>query len=708
MLCQNIVKFQCLLIILNFVDISVAKFIRGKDGWSHEIDLEEENGLRIKWKNSPIDGNGERWLTMEVFAKTNGYIGLGFSPHGGMAGGDMVVGWVDSNGRPHLKDFYATANDVPILDNSQNYELLSAYEDEKGTRIQFQRKWDTCDENDMKIVTDTMRLIWAYSPFDPVERDNAVTNLQWHGSKSRGALSVFLLDDPFAAKFPDENDPHVKHWDMTMDDSLIEAEHTTYFCKIIKMPQLDKKHQMIGFKPILTPENKKNVHHITFYECYIPPEHGNTASVFEKHLNTTGGRCYTPNMPPEWTKHCVTFLFVWVAGSEGEMLPEHVGSALGEEHGGASYFMLETHYDNPELRTFRDNSGVRIYYTDKLRPNDGSVMLMGYRITPFLLLPPMQKNIVTYGICSAECTDMTIPEDGINVIISLVHAHLSGRKIRLRHFRNGKELPPIAEDNQYDFNYQQSRSIKNEIKILRGDELMVECEYETVDNNRIVLGGLSTKQEMCQTFFMYYPRINLMQCTSQYEFHDFFKGLNIDEVSGSVLNSIKMPYNPHLLPADEQAFDPPDNAKELEESGDGPLFKSMFDQLKIEAPNKWKGMTVGDYLKQANWTDAKFGKEVESKWRNGRHYAYCTGHGRQRIPLKNHIIPFPDIKEPLSKPVSNVCRIQSGANSTSNNNQERNIRFNDSILKAVSGSVKLGTTIFDTSIMALVVITWIV
>jgi len=60
-------------------------------------------------------------------------------------------------------------------------------------------------------------------------------------------------------------------------------------------------------------------------------------------------------------------------------------------------------------------------------------------------------------------------------------------------------------------------------------------------------GGLSTKQEMCQVFFLYYPRIDLMQCTSQYEFHDFFNGLGIDEVSGSVLNAIKMPYNPHEL-----------------------------------------------------------------------------------------------------------------------------------------------------------------
>jgi len=207
-----------------------------------------------------------------------------------------------------------------------------------------------------------------------------------------------------------------------------------------------------------------------------------------------------------------------------------------------------------------------------------------------------------------------------------------------------------------------------------------------------VLGGLSTKQEMCQIFLMYYPRIDLMQCTSQYEFHDFFHGLKLDEVSGSVLNSIKMPYNPNELPRDQRAFDPADDTKELEESGDGTLYKSMFDQIKIEAPTRWKGTSVGDYLKQANWTDQKFGKEVEANWKNGRHYAYCTGHGRKRVPLKNHIIPFPTVKEPLRKSVSGVCRLQHDVvNGTSRTNPYQTFQSEVSGINSVSIAVKTRT-----------------
>ena len=48
-------------------------------------------------------------------------------------------------------------------------------------------------------------------------------------------------------------------------------------------------------------------------------------------------------------------------GSEGETLPEHVGMPLGEEFGGATYFMLESHYDNPAMhKNIVDNSGKKL------------------------------------------------------------------------------------------------------------------------------------------------------------------------------------------------------------------------------------------------------------------------------------------------------------------------------------------------------------
>ena len=50
-----------------------------------------------------------------------------------------------------------------------------------------------------------------------------------------------------------------------------------------------------------------------------------------------------------------------------------------------------------------------------------------------------------------------LPQEGIQMISGILHSHLFGQKIRLRHIRNGKELPTILEDNHYDFNFQASR-----------------------------------------------------------------------------------------------------------------------------------------------------------------------------------------------------------------------------------------------------------
>jgi hypothetical protein len=42
--------------------------------------------------------------------------------------------------------------------------------------------------------------------------------------------------------------------------------------------------------------------------------------------------------------------------------------------------------------------------------------------------------------------------------------------MKLRHFRGTKELPWIANDETYDFDYQDNRNL-NDIMIMRGDQL---------------------------------------------------------------------------------------------------------------------------------------------------------------------------------------------------------------------------------------------
>ena len=43
---------------------------------------------------------------------------------------------------------------------------------------------------------------------------------------------------------------------------------------------------------------------------------------------------------------------------------------------------------------------------------------------------------------------------GVRVLSGVLHSHLAGRRVRLRHLRGGRELPPLLADEAYDFNFQ--------------------------------------------------------------------------------------------------------------------------------------------------------------------------------------------------------------------------------------------------------------
>ena len=93
-----------------------------------------------------------------------------------------------------------------------------------------------------------------------------------------------------------------------------------------------------------------------------------------------------------------------------------------------------------------------------------------------------------------------LPEDGVTVFAALPHTHLLGRQIRLRHFRDGAEVAPsIVRDDNYDFNYQQMRHVPPR-RVLKGDQLTVECVYSSTDRETVTLVssmGCGTRAVCC-------------------------------------------------------------------------------------------------------------------------------------------------------------------------------------------------------------------
>jgi len=60
--------------------------------------LKQFGVFKIQWTSD--DPN---FVEFKMYAPTKGYVAIGFSPKGGMAGSDIIMGWVDSSGKPHIK-----------------------------------------------------------------------------------------------------------------------------------------------------------------------------------------------------------------------------------------------------------------------------------------------------------------------------------------------------------------------------------------------------------------------------------------------------------------------------------------------------------------------------------------------------------------------------------------------------------------------------
>ena len=105
------------------------------------------------------------------------------------------------------------------------------------------------------------------------------------------------------------------------------------------------------------------------------------------------------------------------------------------------------------------------------------------------------NRTVNYGYCTSDCTSYGLPTGGVTVFASFLHSHDIATALNLRHIRNGIELPPIDYNWAFDFDYQQTTAIDN-IVIMPGDDIILECYYNSMNRDSMTYGGIATTDEM--------------------------------------------------------------------------------------------------------------------------------------------------------------------------------------------------------------------
>lgn len=250
----------------------------------HSLYVDNEKKYHISWKFDEKD------IIFEVVVNTTGYIGLGFSPDGTLAKADIVIGEVN-NGNASLEDYYGFANGTLKKDASNDWVLLSSSAANSQAKLTFQRKLITKDSNDMNITSDTMRLIWAYGDGN-FNRDNFTLG---------GSKSLYLLQ----IKRPNTDVPaDAVKLIMTMNNTLVPNDTTTYWCKSFPLPEYKQKMQIIKISQIVSKGSEFLVHHMLIYLCEMK---------YPNKTMGTGQKCFVNNMPQFWEK-CHSVLFAWAIG----------------------------------------------------------------------------------------------------------------------------------------------------------------------------------------------------------------------------------------------------------------------------------------------------------------------------------------------------------------------------------------------------------
>ena len=126
-----LLPFSLLLLLPAVIPATAAQPNPRPAEYTHATRLDER--YTLEWRP---EADSIAW---RVSVETHGYIGLGFSPSGGMDGADIVLGWVGEGGAVYLSDRRAVGNHAPYLDASQDLQLEAGYENDTHTVIQFSR-----------------------------------------------------------------------------------------------------------------------------------------------------------------------------------------------------------------------------------------------------------------------------------------------------------------------------------------------------------------------------------------------------------------------------------------------------------------------------------------------------------------------------------------------------------------------------------------
>eukprot|EP00752_Nemacystus_decipiens_P015392 g13725.t1 len=457
----------------------------GFDGSSYTRNASLDTDLDIFWT---IDDETET-IRIAVHAKdATGWAGVGTSEMGGMEGADIVFYEAETG---EITDAHSIVAGVPATDEcTQDWILLSAAVSDGSLVFEAERALDTGDAQDRGFVDDTKdgvaptRLLAAWGDSDTIS---------YHGAHF-GKAEVVM----FGGQESSNMDPLV---DLKSDPSVSTFDVTAF--------------HIVGFEGVVQSDTSDYVHHLVLRGWYGVPDCGAACMEWQNAVAAAAEAKSTdvPAMPPMCDQMDFADMYAWAPKIDGVALPEEAGFRFGNDTGGFASVEVGTHYNNPSGdEGLVDNSGVRVFYTEELRPHDMGTMLLGYVSDPtgILVQEPIADGKTSFSFgCPGSCTEEHFEIEEVTIFSHFLHMHESGRRLTTRQYRNdsnGNEaFIHSAEVEYYSFSQAGGYVVYPEgATIRKGDRFETECFYDTVGSENVMF-GFGSENEMYNDFVAYYP-----------------------------------------------------------------------------------------------------------------------------------------------------------------------------------------------------------
>lgn len=272
--------------------------------------------------------------------------------------------------------------------------------------------------------------------------------------------------------------------ELRIPKTKVPTKETTYMCIGVSFPN-DTKYHAVGLKPLI--DNVEVVHHMVLYGCSKPLSETELKSPWQCLMGL---------------ENCQTIIGLYGTDDVGQCTSEEYGFPLGR--GGFQYAVMQLHWNNPRnVDSYYDNSGLILYYTEKLRPHDGQILMIGQQ---YLHIPPRQKEVVQEATCGKACTKMIQPKT-IYIANALLHMHLQGKSGTISLMKQGKEPMLLLEETEYDYNTPIIKEFDQHYELNAGDELHIKCVFQSLNKDTTTYYGEGTQEEMCFGFLAIYPAV---------------------------------------------------------------------------------------------------------------------------------------------------------------------------------------------------------